>query len=92
PGLQQRLRCLPPARALWRRLPMRYRSRLAFGFDQWNSKPAPDEPPSSPPAEVIVALRTHYRADGELLRAVMGVDPLWPAGDRGIDLWTPISP
>jgi hypothetical protein len=67
------------ARRLWHGLPMKHRSRLSYGYWQWNVRPAdPARQESAPPKETVASLRQHYWQDEALLEQLLGVKVPWP--------------
>ena len=67
------------AKALWHLLPMKSRSRISYGYWQWNVRPADAAPQDAPPDPSLVErLRSHYWADEQLLERLLGVAVPWP--------------
>ena len=73
-ALKQGLRRVPGLRAVWRRVPLRWRSRVWLGLNTWNVVPGQRLPSDEPPA-VIAALRAHFATDARLLRQVLAIGP-----------------
>ncbi len=74
--LQRILRRIGPIRRLWRSIPERHRSRILFGFNQWNVVPNERKVEDMPP-EVIEKLREHYIQDTRDFMRLTGLVPPW---------------
>jgi hypothetical protein len=83
-ALRRRARRSGPLRRAWRRLPGGARHTLhsgfeaiAYRFDLWNRRAAGDAGEAAPSTATVEALREHFAADAEELRAQLGAPPPW---------------
>lgn len=74
--LQRTLRRFGMLKRIWRSIPARYRSRILFGFNQWNVVPSVKSV-NDMPTEAISKLREHYAQDTRDFIRLTGMVPPW---------------